>query len=117
MNNIVMTAPRTHTILPPTRYNLQPIRSTPEGAGPSRDEQKHAHELLCNRLLCLDHIWTMGILQEHVLGPKGDNNNHLSRWEYTEDAPAGRFKRVETAERDKYKQRRCISLGIGNMYV
>ena len=32
------------------------------------------------------------------------DNNHLSRWEYMEDAPMAkcRFKRVETAERDKY---------------
>ena len=42
---------------------------------------------------------------------------YVSHWEYTEDAPAAdrRFKRAETAERDKYKQRRRISLE--NMYV
>ena len=46
----------------------------------------------------------MGIPQEHAfaLDPMGDNNNHLSHWEYTEDVPVAEriFKRVETAERD-----------------
>ena len=71
------------------------------------------HKLLRNWLLRLDHIRTMEIPQEHTLDPMGDNNNHLSRREYTEDAPAAesRFKRVEIAEQDMYERRRRVSLG------
>ena len=86
----------------PTRKNL-PTDPVPTEAGHQETEgnRKYARKLLRDRLLRPYRIRILGIPRGTYLGiPRGDN--HLSRREYTEDAPAAerRVQRVAAAEQN-----------------